>query len=68
MLTFPTTLEAIEAEIMRLYPKTEGEARCRNERRTMRELRQWKREQLQQQNLNAIRQQERSQDSSPCGC
>jgi len=70
-ISFPATLEDMEAEIMLLYPVTEGEQRCRNERRTMRELRQWKREQLQQQNLNAInaiRQQGSSQNSSPCGC
>lgn len=48
------TLDEIERLIMEQFPRTEGERRCAIERAKVNELRQWKRRQYQQQNINNI--------------
>lgn len=40
----------IEQQVMTQFPKTEGEKKCAFERAKMNELRNWKRNQLRQQN------------------
>lgn len=53
------TLDQIEALVMEQFPVMPGEKKCAFERNKMRELRQWKRRQLQQQNINNIAYNER---------
>ena len=53
------TVAQIEATILEAFPVLPGERKCAFERGKMRELRQWKRRQLQQQNANNIAYNER---------
>lgn len=53
------TLSEIETAVLAQFPILPGEKKCAFERNKMRELRQWKRQQLQQQNLNNIAHNER---------